>query len=540
MRTGRTKARFTQEALDAALRRIQAGEGLREVARTSGIPKTTLIRYRDEAISVEHPRKRDRDSDAHADPLLLSPVKKRALGRHPVLMEAEEAVLVARIYHAQQANMPISRHFLIREANALLQARQGYVLRDTEVVGESWCRSFLSRHSSISVRIPEVLDASRSMYTNPAVAQIHFDKLKSLLYEKKLFGDTTRIWNVDETGLTLGKTRGTKVLAARGSRRVWQKASTDTRHVSMIFAVSASGVKSNPVFLLPCKRLPALFMKQMPRQDWAAMCTGSGWIKTDSFLGWFRSWVAFLDTHVRASNLEEEHLLIMDQHATHLSYELLTYAEQHHVILYYLPPHTTHYLQPVDVALFRPLKRAYHEAEDQTLLYGRTATLYDIPKLFLVAWNKACIAKNIASGFRATGICPFDPDYVLRTLQQDSAAVDGNDAPGETLVHAIPEKSDGFEVAPHEEWLEHQSKKRGGWGDFFCGPVSAAEYFTKEKAKARAKKKKEQESANRRRGAEIRKVHRERRKQIEHRKRAAEKENVSAPDDPTRYKDIEE
>lgn len=57
-------------------------------------------------------------------------------------------------------------------------------------------------------------------------------------------------------------------------------------------------------------------------------------------------------------NIGEERpvLLIYDGHTTHISTKLIRVAQQNQVTIMKLPPHTTHLLQPLDVAGFKILK----------------------------------------------------------------------------------------------------------------------------------------------------------------------------------------
>jgi hypothetical protein len=48
-------------------------------------------------------------------------------------------------------------------------------------------------------------------------------------------------------------------------------------------------------------------------------------------------------------------LLILDGHNSHGTFPFITFAENHHIIVLCLPPHTTHALQPCDVGVFSPL-----------------------------------------------------------------------------------------------------------------------------------------------------------------------------------------
>ena len=52
-------------------------------------------------------------------------------------------------------------------------------------------------------------------------------------------------------------------------------------------------------------------------------------------------------------------MLIYDSHGSHEKYELLCLAKEHNIILFSLPPHTTHKLQPLDVGVFGPFAHAW-------------------------------------------------------------------------------------------------------------------------------------------------------------------------------------
>ncbi|KAI0991821.1 hypothetical protein K3495_g16366 [Podosphaera aphanis] len=82
-----------------------------------------------------------------------------------------------------------------------------------------------------------------------------------------------------------------------------------------------------------------------------------------------------------------------------------------------MPPHSSHILQPLDVALYSPLKRAYG---DQINLFIRSfinhITKSDFFVAFKAAHDKVFTEKNIKSAFRGAGISPWDPDSVIYKL----------------------------------------------------------------------------------------------------------------------------
>ena len=54
-------------------------------------------------------------------------------------------------------------------------------------------------------------------------------------------------------------------------------------------------------------------------------------------------------------------LLIMDGHGSHLNIDIINLCRENNIHLYCLPPHTTHIFQPLDVAIFRPVKAHFNK-----------------------------------------------------------------------------------------------------------------------------------------------------------------------------------
>lgn len=56
--------------------------------------------------------------------------------------------------------------------------------------------------------------------------------------------------------------------------------------------------------------------------------------------------------------------MIIDEHDSHISIEIIQDAIENNAILYCLLSHTTHILQPLDVAVYRPLKAHFSKITD--------------------------------------------------------------------------------------------------------------------------------------------------------------------------------
>jgi hypothetical protein len=108
-------------------------------------------------------------------------------------------------------------------------------------------------------------------------------------------------------------------------------------------------------------------------------------------------------------------LLILDGHNSHSNnIRLLEVAKDNNVILLCLPSHTTHALQPLDRAFFRPLK-VYFAQEAKSWMVGnkdKKLTRYDVSKLIGKAWSKAGTISNGVSALKSCGMFPYDPNAI--------------------------------------------------------------------------------------------------------------------------------
>ena len=108
-------------------------------------------------------------------------------------------------------------------------------------------------------------------------------------------------------------------------------------------------------------------------------------------------------------------LLLMDGHSSHYNLEAVTMAKENCVILFTLVPHITHKMQPLDTAVYAPLKThwqyvCHHYLQSHP---GKVITKYHFNQLFSEAWLKTMTPANIVSGFRSCGVYPFNPKAVL-------------------------------------------------------------------------------------------------------------------------------
>ncbi|KFZ12567.1 hypothetical protein V501_04152 [Pseudogymnoascus sp. VKM F-4519 (FW-2642)] len=81
-----------------------------------------------------------------------------------------------------------------------------------------------------------------------------------------------------------------------------------------------------------------------------------------------------------------------------------------------LPSHTSHKLQPCDVGVFAPLKAAYRDEAERLYRVTNTIGKEHFTSLYSPARDKAFTKRNITAAWAASGLFPFNPDRVLKTI----------------------------------------------------------------------------------------------------------------------------
>ncbi|KAM4058340.1 DDE superfamily endonuclease [Hirsutella rhossiliensis] len=80
------------------------------------------------------------------------------------------------------------------------------------------------------------------------------------------------------------------------------------------------------------------------------------------------AWIQHFDKHAKSKGAWR--LLLLDGHGSHHTLDLIEYAEAHNIVLFALPPHLTHLLQPLDVVVFQPYKHYHSRAVDFAIRSG--------------------------------------------------------------------------------------------------------------------------------------------------------------------------
>ena len=101
-------------------------------------------------------------------------------------------------------------------------------------------------------------------------------------------------------------------------------------------------------------------------------------------------------------------LWIYDGHSTHVNPTIIEWARSNRVILFVLPSHHSHILQPLDVGCFGPLQRIYNVKAQKYLCYnpGEVITRYEVVQLASAAYVHAISPTNLMNSQKNRNI-PF-------------------------------------------------------------------------------------------------------------------------------------
>jgi hypothetical protein len=109
-------------------------------------------------------------------------------------------------------------------------------------------------------------------------------------------------------------------------------------------------------------------------------------------------------------------LLILDGHGTHTHAPNLDLCREDNIYVCFLPPHTSHILQPVDVGIFNSYKAAYRRggsdpaldhAINTNYISEATKTRFRMLGISMTAQIDAVNKRSIRRSFHYTGIYPF-------------------------------------------------------------------------------------------------------------------------------------
>ena len=266
-----------------------------------------------------------------------------------------------------------------------------------------------------------------------------------------IFDDPSRVFNTDETCMQLCPSTG-KVIGIRGWKNIYEVApGPEKSNLTFLGTFNAKGDIVAPMIIYPYVRIPKDIVNNVP-DEFTVATSDSGWMKAETFYEFIgNAFIPWLEKHVVTKPV----ILFVDGHKTHMSMQVTTLCEDNGIILYLLPPNTTHILQPADVGPFKPLK-AYWRQEIIKFQKENCNSVVRRKHVALLLKNVLDKLKktSIVNGFRACGLYPLDADAVdyskcLDVIHEpDESSKSTNDRDANTP--SVDEYRNALKVINHE------------------------------------------------------------------------------------------
>lgn len=344
------------------------------------------------------------------------------------LTKAEEKVLVEWITRLTATGHPARHGFIWDMAEEIRRQRDsgGIATRLIIPLGICWVQQFISRHPQLRTVISRSIEVSRIRDVTRDVIVKFFDAFEACLEEYQI--TLENVYNMDETGnfflmrlivgFAIGTAQTSFVVVDSHLRKKYQAQPGRQEWVTAVECICADGGSISPFVIFKGKNLTNSWIPLELVSSWHFSCNEKGWTSNEHGEQWVKHCFDPA-THEKANG--QYRLLLCDGHDSHISAQFVRYCIDKKIILFLLPPHTSHLLQPLDVGVFGPLK---------------TAMSYQLSKLFAmeisrlqkIEWVEnyktarltGITSRNILGGWRGSGLFPTNPHRVLRLISERS------------------------------------------------------------------------------------------------------------------------
>jgi hypothetical protein len=221
----------------------------------------------------------------------------------------------------------------------------------------------------------------------------YFDRLSKLM-------DSPAVTALGEVGMDCSE--GAKPFGIQKSTLRWV--------LAVLGSGNALGTAIPPYFVFVGKRMRSELLEGAT----------PGASRTVRETGWSNSTVfrKYLEEHfmkyVQGRDPSEPLILLYDGHKSQVSLGLIDWAKELNLILFVLPPHTSHILQPLDVGCFGPFQKIYDNLKAKFMRENSSSSIpkHSVCNLSCKAYMLSLTPTNLCSSFRKCEIYPFDPSAV--------------------------------------------------------------------------------------------------------------------------------
>ena len=222
-------------------------------------------------------------------------------------------------------------------------------------------------------------------------------------------------WNMDETGFPVGCGRTHLLVTLLPNKKILMTDPDNGDFSTSVESNNGNGGHIPSLLILKGVNILHKWALENHSDDDIILPTSETGYSNDVLA---YEWIKHFDKYSKKSQKGVHRMLIVDRYGYHFTYLLWHYAKEAGIILFKLPPHSTHITQPLDAGIFQLMKHYHSEVVGNAIRLGDV----DFNRLdFLAASNQfhslAFKPFNIKSNLENTSLIPYNPEIVLEKIR---------------------------------------------------------------------------------------------------------------------------
>lgn len=194
------------------------------------------------------------------------------------------------------------------------------------------------------------------------------------------------------------------MITKKGSKVVYSIGNDEKENLTVLMTANAAGKLAPPMVVFSYARIPSLIANSIPT-TWGIGRSESGWMCGPTFYEYmtnvFYPWLI-------QEEIQRPIIFFIDGHVSHMTLNLSQFCSENGIELIALFPNSTHLLQPMDVAVFGPLKKKWKVSVKKWRLANSGNKLKKENFGPVMSEAIQCITEqSIQNGFKSCGLCPF-------------------------------------------------------------------------------------------------------------------------------------
>ena len=362
-----------KECRERAYELLRTGTKVAEVSRITDVSRSTCDRIKNAMDS----------NDEENLGKLLNPKENRA-GRRCVITSEEDDMIRKQIDYAASRGFAWEKEDLKRAMTQISRDGRAGFRTKTKSASDDAVRAWRARNRETTYRYAE----NKSVAKLRAERYDHVASLERALKEVEkrnpnIFSHAERLWNMDETAIEVEYGKKRKVFSSSKSHHGGtksQRGGKQSKHITAVVAVSASGRKTPPIFIVAGKNIMSswfqpLSVEQIMGDTRLQWLTADDWFPRDAVVLMTENGsiekriikyiIQHINKHVRKILPEEDrYCLTLDGHTSRKGVEWLQYARSVNCEVVQLPSDTSHFLQACDRKVNKKIKNTMREYRD--------------------------------------------------------------------------------------------------------------------------------------------------------------------------------